>query len=238
VSPGNIVKFPSAVGTHGPDDFADRRTAGPSRRAAASPAARRAAGTCATHAAACGRASNRPGAPMPRSTSCWCAKSGSPGSPNWRSARVVDGGDPQVRITRAWSSELAVARATLQAKPRRQLSEIERRRRVYLATSRRRRFPAGRSLSSMTDRHRQHRARALPRRQKRPEPEGSSAPSGCPRGHNRAAESGGGRHCCLSSPEHSLLSERIYRQFRSSADADVIALLGDRRNSASQRAIL
>ena len=59
-------------------------------------------------------------------------KIGVPWQPELALGAVVDGADPQVLINEGLASELAVARSYITSETARQLSEIERRRRVYL----------------------------------------------------------------------------------------------------------
>src|SRR5260370_15638765 len=59
-------------------------------------------------------------------------KIGVPWQPELALGAVVDGADPQVLINEGLVSELAVARSYITSETVRQLSEIERRRRVYL----------------------------------------------------------------------------------------------------------
>ena len=59
-------------------------------------------------------------------------KIGVPWQPELALGAVVDGADPQVLINEGLASELAVERSYITSETARQLSEIERRRRVYL----------------------------------------------------------------------------------------------------------
>jgi len=99
-------------------------------------------------------------------------KIGVPWQPELALGAVVDGADPQVLINEGLAIELAVARSYITTETARQLSEIERRRRVYLGDR-----PAAGA--------RQHRARCASRRQKsgspkdRPRrPQATTRPSG------------------------------------------------------------
>ena len=166
---------------------------------------------------------------MPRSISCWCAKSGSPGSPNWRSARVVDGADPQVLINEGLASERAVERSYITTETARQLSEIERCRRVYLGDKP---PPAlgGRTIIIVDD---------------------GIATGSTARAALRAVRKAGSRRIvlavplapedtieqlraelddmvCLSSPSPFIAVGAHYGEFPQLADADVIALLAER----------
>src|SRR5438046_10727340 len=59
-------------------------------------------------------------------------KIGVPWQPELALGAVVDGADPQVLINEGLASELAVEQSYIKSETARQLSEIERRRRVYL----------------------------------------------------------------------------------------------------------
>ena len=59
-------------------------------------------------------------------------KIGVPWQPELALGAVVDGADPQVLINEGLASELAIERSYIASETARQLSEIERRRRIYL----------------------------------------------------------------------------------------------------------
>ena len=156
-------------------------------------------------------------------------KIGVPWQPELALGAVVDGADPQVLINEGLASELAVARSYITSETVRQLSEIERRRRVYLGDK-----PppalAGRTIIIVDD--------------------GIATGSTARAALRAVRKAGAGRIVlavpvapgdtieqlrtevddivCLSSPSPFIAVGAHYDEFPQLADADVIALLAER----------
>jgi len=162
-------------------------------------------------------------------------KIGVPWQPELALGAVVDGADPQVLINEGLVSELAVARSYITSETVRQLSEIERRRRVYLGDK-----PppalAGRTIIIVDD--------------------GIATGSTVRAALRAVRKAGAGRivlavpvapedtieqlgaevddTVCLSSPSPFIAVGAHYSEFTQLADADVVALLDERHQAMTR----
>jgi putative phosphoribosyl transferase len=159
-------------------------------------------------------------------------KIGVPWQPELALGAVVDGAAPQVLINEGLAEELAVERSYIESETARQLSEIERRRRIYLGDKP---PPAlgSRTVIIVDD---------------------GIATGSTARAALRAVRKAGARRIvlavpvapedtveqlgaevdeivCLSSPSPFIAVGAHYREFPQLADADVIALLAERRQA-------
>jgi putative phosphoribosyl transferase len=159
-------------------------------------------------------------------------KIGVPWQPELALGAVVDGADPQVLINEGLAEELAVERSYIESETARQLSEIERRRRIYLGDK-----PppelGSRTVIIVDD---------------------GIATGSTARAALRAVRKAGARRIvlavplapedtieqleaevdeivCLSSPSPFIAVGAHYGKFPQLADADVIALLAERRQT-------
>ncbi len=162
-------------------------------------------------------------------------KIGVPWQPELALGAVVDGADPQVLINEGLASALAVARSYITSETARQLTEIERRRRVYLGDKP---PPAlsGRTIIIVDD---------------------GIATGSTARAALRAVRKAGARRIvltvpvapedtieqlraevddivCLSSPSPFIAVGAHYSEFPQLADVDVIALLEERRQAMTR----
>jgi putative phosphoribosyl transferase len=162
-------------------------------------------------------------------------KIGVPWQPELALGAVVDGADPQVLINEGLAGELAVERSYIKSETARQLSEIERRRRVYLGDKP---PPAlgGRTIVIVDD---------------------GIATGSTARAALRAVRKAGARRIvlavpvapadtieqlgaevdeivCLSSPSPFIAVGAHYGEFPQLADADVVALLAERHQATTR----